>query len=290
MFPLHTAPAVPRTFWATWSLEPLPIILIFGAAALYAAGLRAAHSRGRKAQSMWSIAAFYVGLAAMALAMLGPLDAYADDSFFIHMLQHLVLLVAAAPLLLLGRPVQLGVRAFSPNTVRKVSGVIGTSGPLRAIGDVLSSPWLVFTAYNANLVLWHLPRAYEAALENDLVHELEHGLFFSTALLFWWIVIDPHPRHHKASSHAVFGLSITTCFVGNVLAAALTLSPTIFYGWYAVRDANPWGWSPLADQQLGGAIMWIGGLVYFGVLFVLLARDNAANEANVTIGNRSGSE
>lgn len=284
MPPLHITTPVPRPFWLTWTFEPIPALAIAVVAIAYAAGLRMARSRGRRIPDGRRVVAFYAGLGTLALAMLGPFDAYADDSFFVHMLQHLAMLVVAAPLLLVGRPVQLAVGAGRPRVVRALSGVVGSSRALRGAVDLLASPWIVFTAFNLNLILWHLPRAYEAALRDEMIHEVEHALFFGTALLFWWIIIDPHPSGQRASPHAVFGLSLSTCLVGNVLAAAITLSPTVLYGWYVERDTNPFGLEPLVDQRLGGATMWLGGLIYFGVLFALLAREGRRADEAVRMG------
>lgn len=275
MLPLHVTHLAPRTPWLAWSFEPLPAIALAMAAVAYAAGLAGARRRGRPAPGAGRIAAFYAGLGAIGLALLGPPDAFADDSFLVHMLQHLLMLILAPRLLIEGRPVQVALRAAPPATVRAISGRLGANRAWRIAARVLASPWFVFLAYNVNLVLWHVPRYYEAALRSAWVHELEHALFFGTALLFWWIIVDPHPRHHKASPHAVYALSMTTCLAGNVLAAALTLSPEVLYGWYAERGPNPFGLDPLVDQRLGGAVMWAGGLVYFGVLFSLLAREGA---------------
>lgn len=268
--PLHSTPQTP--FLLAWNFSPIPVALLLLAAGAYAYGRRVAVHRGRRPPHARRALAYYVALAAIAIALLGPLDAFADDSFLIHMLQHLVLIIFAAPLLLIGRPVQLAFQSAPPRAVKTVAGLPARWPALERALRVLVSPWTVFVAYNANLVLWHFPRAYTAALENRWLHELEHALFFSTALLYWWIVIDPHPMHHRAKPHAVFGLSFATCMTGNVLALALTFSPKVLYDWYA--SASPlWGLTPLADQRLGGLVMWSGGAIYFAILFVLLARN-----------------
>lgn len=266
---LHGSASGP--FLTSWSPEPLPVNLLALAAVAYALGLRAAARRGRRRPSRWRIAAYYGGLAALAMALLGPLDTWNDELFFIHMLQHLVVMIVAAPLLLLGRPVQVALQALPP---RQSSALVGTlfrrAGPRRA-ATLLTHPLSVFALYNLNLALWHWPPMYVAALESELVHEIEHAAFFGTALLFWWVLIDPVPRHHRAEPHWQFGMCFGTCMLGGLVAAALTLANRVLYPFY-LDAGRPWGLSPLADQQLGGGIMWISGALYFILMFAMLVR------------------
>ncbi len=235
----------------------------------YGLGIWMIRRRHRRGLAAWRILLFYLGLYAVALALIGPLDTWNDDLFSIHMLQHLLLMMVAAPCLLLGRPVQVALQALPARYSGRAFGWLVRPRSVRWTLGILTAPVVVFFIYNVNLVAWHLPDVYDLALRNDLIHELEHVAFFCTALLFWWIIIDPVPRHHKISPHWLFGLAFATCMVGSTLAAGLTLSTRVLYPTYLTTE-NPWGLSPLTDQHIGGGIMWISGAVYFGILFGII--------------------
>lgn len=259
------------SLWTAWSVEPTVSVPLILAAMAYGAGLRTARSKARPIPSNWRIVAFYGGLAAIWIALSGPPGTWNDELFFLHMLQHLLLMLLAPPLLLAGRPVQLALQAISPARTGRLLRPLLRRGTVRKLMDLITHPATVTLVFNANLVLWHLPAAYGLALENDAVHELEHIAFIGAAMLFWWTIIDPVPRNHRVSGHWLLGLSFTTCMIGSLIAAALALSPRVIYTYYE-EAATPWGISPLADQQIGGWIMWVSGAVYFAIMFVTLYR------------------
>lgn len=205
------------------------------------------------------------------MALVGPLDAFNDDSLAVHMLQHLALTQIAAPLIVLGRPLHAAVRGLPPGTVAAVlRATVGRPAIRRAL-DVLSHPLAVFALASGALVAWHWPPAYAAALADGPLHALEHLTFLGTALWFWWVIIDPIPRRHRVGPHAAVGLCFATAAVGDLLGAVLALSPNVIYAPYrAARD--PWGLGPLADQHAAGWIMWLGGALYFAAMLALVAR------------------
>ncbi|MEZ4568757.1 MAG: cytochrome c oxidase assembly protein [Thermomicrobiales bacterium] len=253
---------------AAWTLDPLLVNLLALTAICYGIGLRSIHRKGRPV-SGWRAASFFGGLAVVAFSLIGPLETWNDDLFFIHMLQHLALMIVAAPLLLLGRPVQIALQALPSGYSRAIVGSVFRRSRARRVATVLTHPLTVFLAFNLNLALWHLPGMYVRALENDLVHEIEHFAFFGTSLLFWWVIVDPVPRHHRAPAHWLFGMCFGTCMIGGLVAAALTVANRVLYPYYLSAD-QPWGLTPLADQKLGGGIMWISGAVYFALMFAML--------------------
>ena len=266
---LHTS--TDGSLLTAWALEPFIAIPLIWAALAYGWGVRRVQRRWADGWPLPRAVAFYAGLVTLGLALFGPPGVWNDDLFFLHMLQHLLLMMVAAPLILIGRPVQLFLRALHPATLGRITRKLLRSGRFRTALTIITHPLTVLVLFNANLVLWHLPGAYELALEDALVHELEHAAFIGTALLFWWILIDPVPRHHRVSSHWLFALSFSTCMVGSLLGAALTLSPDVIYTHYEGPD-QPFGISPLADQQIGGALMWAAGAVYFAMMFGALYR------------------
>jgi cytochrome c oxidase assembly factor CtaG len=227
---------------------------------------------------MWRTGAFLGGTVTVAIALLSPLDLLSGQLLSAHMIQHLLLLLVAPMLLVLGRPV-LVMRWSLPLPVRRRwARAWHRSAPITA-RLVQLSPQIAAGAYTVVLWLWHIPALYEAALTSTTVHITEHGCFFSAALLLWWVVLSPaggKPRYGIR-----IALLLVTAAQGSALGALLTFStvlwypanfPTTFYG----------GLTPLGDQQLAGLLMWIPpGIVYLGAIAMLLALWLAALEQGI---------
>lgn len=254
--------------WLTaWRVDPLLAPLLASAAAAYLLAYRSAARAGRPLPPGWQVAAYLGGLASLALALLGPFDHFNGVLFSVHMTQHLLLMLVAAPLLVLGRPVQVVLRGLPPRYSRALlRRTAGFRGARRALA-VLTHPVSVFVLFNGSFLLWHLPRFYQAAVRSELVHEVEHVSFFATALLFWWVLVDPVPRHHRLSTTAAVLLLFATWMASDLLCATITLAQTLLYPVYAFTP-KPWGLTPLADQRLGGAIMWATGGVFYAVVLI----------------------
>ena len=269
--------------FAPWSFAP-PLLLGLGLLALaYLWAWRRAPGDTRPRRPGQALA-FLAGLVALGAAFGGPIEGYSDDSLAAHMVQHLILLQLAPPLLWLGRPITLaGERLPGLFTRRPASGSAGDGGSglgrragrlAQRLAALPRSPWLVGLLFNLDLLLWHLPSAYTASLRSPAVHAAEHLSFLGLALAFWWLVLEPGAR--PEGRHAVYGLCFASCMAGMLVALALTFAPLALYPWYVGRGPLPWGLDPLADQRAGGLIMFAGGLVYLGLLFQLLAREAGA--------------
>ena len=244
--------------------------LIAAAALAYVLGTRRLASRRslqrpRASHDGWWLAA---GLVVLAVSLLGPLDSLAARSFAAHMLQHEVLMLVAAPLLVLGRPLARWTWAFSQRgrgRLRRALDVWRSLGVWRVCTSVAGACALQSVA----LFAWHLPVAFRAALEQPWLHVFQHATFLAVALCFWWTVLRPGPARRVAPP-AIASLFFTTLTTG-ALGALLTFSSV---AWYAEPETlPPWGLSATEDQQLGGLIMWIpGGTLYLLVALVLAAR------------------
>jgi cytochrome c oxidase assembly factor CtaG len=189
---------------------------------------------------------FLAGLAVVALALSPPLDAAAGRRLSAHMAQHLLLMLAATPLLAAARPFD-----------------------WRRAPRVATHPVVVLTVAVGGFWAWHLPRAYNAALGNPLVHMAEHATFLAGGLLFWAIVLDPGPRR-RLGLGATCGFVFAAMLVNIWLAAGLAFATTPIYAAYAAHEGAA---AALADQQLAGVIMWLpADFVYFVTLLALLRR------------------
>jgi putative membrane protein len=248
---------------------PLELLGLCGAGALYACGLYRRRQHRGHSTARWRALAFAGGLFTLAVALSPSLDRIAERLLVAHMGQHLLLSSVAAPLLALGRPLSV-MRWAGPRIARLARG---TSLVVRA---VLNRGWFVWTAHVATLWVWHVPRFYEAAVHDPVLHGLEHSTLVGTALLFWSMLTEPGARWRLG-----FGAAMVLLFAAgiqcSVLGALLTFAEQPWYGHYAMA-APALGLDPLEDQHLAGALMWIpGGAVYLvGALAVLASWLNAA--------------
>jgi putative membrane protein len=187
------------------------------------------------------------------------------------MTQHLVIMQIATPLLLLGRPVHLILRALNPRHTRRTVGFLFGTSSVRYAVFAITGPIVGFLLFTSNLGIWHLPAFYEAALRDEWVHHLQHLLFAGFSMIYWWVILDPVPRHHRLPAGWALGSIFLSMMIGSIIGAILTLAGTVLYPFYE-ETANPWGWSPLVDQQVGGLIMWVGSFVLYFVVVVWLVQ------------------
>ncbi len=246
-------------FWLTqWNLEPsilIGTVLITGLY-LYAIGpFRKRHFSDEPIMTGQTIA-FLSGMLIMFLALASPLDELGDSYLFsAHMVQHLCLTIIGPPLLLLGTPEWMVKPALSNKVIFKVA-------------KVLTSPVVAFVLYNVDFWLWHEPLLYNATLENQSIHILEHLTFIIFGLLYWWPIFSPS----KDLPCLSFGGQILYLFLSGMpsvlLGAGLTFSPPL----YAPYIAAPriWGISAATDQQLGGLIMWVPVSIFYIVIMSVL--------------------
>jgi putative membrane protein len=235
---------------------------LIAAAVAYAAGLRRLWRAGPGAPSAGQAACFAAGLATVVLALLSPLDTLAHGLFVAHMAQHMLLVMVAAPLLVLGAPGLPLAVSLAPDWRRRL-GRLRHRPAVHGARDLLTRPLVAWAVHVGTLWAWHMPGPYQAALGNDLVHAVEHASFLATAVLFWWVVLSRQGRRRLAPGFAVLYL-FAAALQGSALGALLTLAPAPLYPLQAA-SAPAWGPAPLADQQLAGLVMWVpADLVYLG--------------------------
>ncbi len=259
-----TAPSFPGVL-LEWRFDILPLMAIVATGVVYALAVRTVnrgHPSNRvPAHRPWL---FGAGLAAIALALLSPIEAYEGSLFSVHMVQHMLLQLVAAPLLLAGAPITLALRASSPRVRRALLTVLQSR-----IVHVLSFPviaWLLFAATNWG---WHFSALYNDALENPLLHHLQHVTMLGAALLFWWPAIGADPSPWRLP-HPVRILYLFLAMPQNsFLGVALLQASGVLYPHYLTNERT-WGLSPLEDQQLGGVIMWVVGDLAFLAAMMLV--------------------
>lgn len=252
------AAATPGTLWRAWTPDALVLLLALIATAAYARGvLRLWRSAGDgQIVTRWRAGAFGAGVAGTLVALASPLEPLAEALFSAHMVQHLLLALVAPPLILLGRPGVALVHGVSDSRRRRIGRWQGRlrRGAWRVPGVAVAGPAL----YVAVLLGWHLPGSYDAAVADPLIHELEHATLLGAGAAFWWPIVEP--RRIPAWTAPLSLLVAATA--GGLLSVLLTFAD---HAWYAAHTASapPWGLTPLQDQQLAGAIMWVpGGIIY----------------------------
>jgi cytochrome c oxidase assembly factor CtaG len=273
-------PPQPHDLWQAWSWAPGLLLNLLLIGWLYARGAGALGRRAAASRRLarWRAAAFWSGLAVLGLALVSPLEALGTALFSAHMLQHMLLILAAAPLLVAGAPERVLIWALRPADRRRVGGWWPRIRPLRTLLALLALPAVAWALHGLALWAWHAPGLYQAALANEAVHLLEHVSLFGTALLFWWPVWPGQGRARLEPPLAALYL-FTFSLQGGLLGALMTFARTPWYPAYADTTAA-WGLSPLDDQQLAGLIMWIpAGLVYILAGLAILGRWLSAAEA-----------
>ncbi len=267
-------------------IDYFPSMLVLAAFVLHVLGERRAvvlTGRRRSRAARQRALTFYAGLLAILVALSAPLDSLADRLFWVHMIQHLLLLVVAAPLVVLGqpwmsiwRPLPLGFRrVIAASAVRAV-----WLAPLRGMFRALSRPAGAWLAFNLALVIWHLPGPYDLTLRNSYAHAAEHATFLAAGILFWSQVAALAHGSNKLTIPQRVGYVASASVVNIGLSMYLAFAQHALYGVYAALAHRPGGISALADQQMGAGFMWTAGDMPFALAIALLVqRWLAANEA-----------
>ena len=252
--------AEPAATLLAWSLEPAVTIPVAGAAALYWRGWRKLSPRLPERFGPRRPAAFMAGLASVILALCSPVDALGRHLLQAHMVQHMLLMLIAPPLLWAGAPLApllLGM----PRLLRRAVATLLAAPPMRRLTAFLCHPAVSWTAFVAAFWLWHLPASYELALASNLWHHVEHLCFFTTALLFWRPVVLAWPARSPWPRWAMIPYLVLAELQNTVLAAILTFSDRVIYSSYAAQRLG--SLSALEDQSIAGVIMWVPGSVAF---------------------------
>ena len=252
------------TVFSWWSWEPVTVALLALSAGLYGVGLARLWRRAGVGQGVkrWQALCFAGGLLALVVALLSPVDALGGILFSAHMAQHELLILVAAPLMVLGRPLAPFLWALPP-AAREEVGAWSQAPAFAAAWRGLTAPLAVFVIHGLALWIWHLPSLYQATLDDEFIHTLQHLSFFLSSALFWWSLI--HGRFGRLGYGAAVVYVFLTSLHSGVLGALLLFAPRLWYPIYEARTSQ-WGLSPLEDQQLAGLIMWIPA----GVVFIIL--------------------
>ena len=274
-----------------WSFDPF-VVLAAAVVVWHEIGLRRLarrsrpeRTRQRRLRSLW----FYSGLLVLLLAVTSPIDYWADDYFFVHMIQHLLLMFAAPSLIVAGAPWQPLLDALNwalpGRSGRSVTrGVLagGWSRPLRAAGGFFVRPWVSVALFNAVMIFWHLPGPYDLAENNQAVHIwLMHASFFTAGVLFWLQFIPSPPFRRRMPLVSQAAALLGTNFVMIFIAMALSIFAS--HSVYSVYDHVPGvTLPPFADQQIGAAILWVCGDFWAMPSMIVIVRRLIHTDGSIT--------
>jgi cytochrome c oxidase assembly factor CtaG len=254
---------VTQAVFLSWSPNPGLAFILVVTSVIYLRGWLVLHRVTPSRFPFWRLLAFVCGLAALWFAIASPLDSLSSLLLSAHMVQHLLLLSVAPPLVLLGSPLLPLLRGLPRTFARDGLGPFLVWPPLRKFASALTHPAVCWLAMAVTLLAWHVPAAFELALRSPGWHKAEHVCFFVAALLFWWPVILPFPSRPiwPLWTRPVYLLAAD--LLNTLLSAILTFSEHVLYPTYAVAP-RLFGTSAFSDQATAGVIMWVpGSLVFF---------------------------
>lgn len=263
---------------SNWSFEPQVVLALVLSGVLYGVGVRYSRARGMaRYLENWRIVSFVAGLAVVFFALESPVDHWGGTYFWVHMLQHELLIFIAAPLLLLGMPAMLIWRGV-PLEARRSSlrWVMRHRWPRRswhAVSVWLRRPLTTWCIFIGNFTVWHLPWLYDLTLRNDTVHVLEHVLFIVTALLFWSQVIPSVPFAPILTLPMQALYLLVAALADNLLGLVFMYWTTPLYSFYGALPRTPGMLSAVADQRWAGGVMdAVGTLTFMTIIVLVLAR------------------
>jgi cytochrome c oxidase assembly factor CtaG len=271
---------------SSWDWRPDVIIVLALAGTLFITGWRRLRRRtmasprtgsGWQASAGWRPISYVAGLIFVGLALMSPLDVLASQLFSMHMIQHLLLIMIAPPLMLIANPMPFMLWGLPDKWRLKIgrglARLLNGKSIFRQYLRKATTPGVVWMIWLVSIISWHDPNAYNAALRSNVVHDIEHLTFFFGGMLFWWHVTGAGPRIHKQ-----FGLIGRTAFAlsavppNMLIGAAIAFATESIYTYYN-NVPRLMGLSVLEDQQLGGVIMWVpGSMMYIIAALVLISR------------------
>lgn len=257
----HAGAEEERWTFSAWILASLALALFFWSVGFVR---RARRTRAGAAllrrEALW----FALGWSILALAVLSPLHAAGERSFTMHMIEHEIIMMLAAPLLAIAHPLATMLWGCAQPWRRWLGAFAAATG---SFWRALSAPLVATAAQAVALWLWHTPALFDLALGGDVWHAAQHLSFFVTAILFWGAMLDAR-RPVGVRALCLFATSI----VSGALGALMAVSESPWYQPYALLGMTPQGLSPAQDQQLAGVLMWApGGFVHAGAALALLA-------------------
>lgn len=251
---------------ATWQPSYWLSAAVLITATVYCRGWLAIRQTRPARFPLWRLNVFLLAMAILWLAIGSPLDAFADAMLSAHMIEHLLLMSVVPPLVLLANPTVPLLRGLPRWLLKHLLGPLIRIRRLRNLSHWLTRPRIAWLVMNLAFLGWHVPAAYDFALEHETWHIVEHMCFLFASLLFWWPIMRPWPTGRRVYTWGLILYLLSADVVNTALSAFLAFCTRPMYPYY-LTEPNPFQLSPLSDQVIGAVIMWVFG----GVIFLVPA-------------------
>lgn len=275
-------PSVYQAVLRSWSIPPAATFAIALSALIYLRGWWLLRRAGAPFLPPWRAVAFLAGLVSLWVALASPMDVFNGFVLTAHMLQHMVLMMIAPPLILLGAPLIPMVRGLPVFAAREFAGPFVNWSIAQRVGNTLTNPICALLLMGLAMFAWHTPALYELALRSSVWHQVEHACFFITSLIFWWPVVQPWPSKTQWPRWAMVPYLLIADLQNTALSAILVFSDRVLYPSYSTTP-RLFGFSALEDQIAAGAIMWVVGALAYVVPAVLIAIQCLSSKAKPTL-------
>lgn len=249
-------------FARSWSFDPWVVGPLLLTAWIFIRGWLSLRQRGSMRFGRQQLISFLAGLSTIFLALASPIEAYSSFLLHIHMVQHLLLMMAAPPLLWLGDPLLPLLRGLPAPVRRYWISPLFRSRLTRTVFRRLTSLPVAWALFVAATWIWHVPQFYQLALESSAWHYVQHAFFLVTAMVFWYAVVQPYPARASGNRWAILPYLFLADIQNTALSALLTFSDRPLYPWYSAMP-RLWGLSAVEDQNIAGVIMWVPGSLAF---------------------------
>lgn len=246
----------------SWSFEPALSLGLLLSAGIYLRGWMFLRAHLPHRFNGKHIACFFGALGTILVALTSPLHSLAAYLLYAHMLQHILLMMVAPPLLLLGAPLFPFLHGLPGAVLKRHLGGLIRSRVSKRIAACLTHPLVGLGSFTVATLIWHVPFMYELALRSGIWHEVEHLCFLSTGLFFWWPIVQPWPSRARWSRWVLIPYLLFADLVNTALSAFLCFAERVLYPTYALAP-RLWELSALEDQARAGALMWVLGSLAF---------------------------
>lgn len=250
-----SAALAPGALLRAWSWPLSPLVSSLLGLALYLRGWRVVRATRVHELPPWRVVCFVSGVLALWIALASPIDALDDYLLAAHMIQHFILMSVAPPLIVLGAPLVPLLRGLPRSVVRGLRPAFQAHW-LRELGRVVTHPVFAWVAMNVTYLGWHVPAAFELTFRSERIHDFEHLCFFTTSLLFWWVVLAPWPVRTRWPRWAMIPYLLSADVLNTILSATLAFAGKVLYPSYAEAPRVCF-LTPLKDQVAAGAEMWV---------------------------------
>jgi putative membrane protein len=250
--------------------SPVSLILTIFTALVYLRGWLHLRSTSLNVIDAWRAGSFLLGLFLIWVALASPIAVWDEASLTGHMIQHLLLMTFAPPLILLSEPVMLLLHGLPRRFVRSILGPLFRWRPAQQLGRGLAQPALCWLAAVAALVVWHVPAAFTLGMQSEAGHVVEYASFLGTGLLFWWPVVQPWPSVSTWPDWSIILYLFLATLPCDILSGFLVFSERVAYPVY-LSTSRQSDLSVLADQQCAGALMWTCVTIIYLVAGVILS-------------------